>query len=308
MSSVYRNILVAVDGSPDGEAALMHAGALARDQRARLTLLTAIPPVPATALLATGAAPPRSEVVSHYDELLRQAAATPARGRQRHHAAGRGPTGQGPDRAVALGRLRPDRHGLARPRPAAHDAARLRVPEGPALQPDPGAADARPGARTGSGGRAAARDVARRAAFDELTASGSPRGRQGHRFAARFARPFGLPIDCRDSIRLLAGQGRSARGALRGRATRHKRPRRAVSITFGLFELARWWGVSLTRRARVATHPVVPRPFRPPNRSEVARRWRAHRRSRARCDVSRPRPGGSSAPTRNEPTTRGGRA
>src|SRR3954468_15774199 len=76
MSSVYRNILVAVDGSPDAEAALAHAGVLACDQRARLTLLTAIPPIPATALLATGAAPPRSEVVRHYGDLLRQAAAT----------------------------------------------------------------------------------------------------------------------------------------------------------------------------------------------------------------------------------------
>jgi nucleotide-binding universal stress UspA family protein len=76
MSSVYRNILVAVDGSPDAEAALAHAGSLASDQRARLTLLTAIPPLPATALLATGAAPPRSEVVRHYAELLRRAAET----------------------------------------------------------------------------------------------------------------------------------------------------------------------------------------------------------------------------------------
>jgi nucleotide-binding universal stress UspA family protein len=73
MSSVYRNILVAVDGSPDADAALAHAAALARDQRARLTLLTAIPPLPATALLATGAAP-RSEVVRHYSDVLRRAA------------------------------------------------------------------------------------------------------------------------------------------------------------------------------------------------------------------------------------------
>jgi nucleotide-binding universal stress UspA family protein len=73
MSSVYRNILVAVDGSPDADAALAHAAELARDQRARLTLLTAIPPLPATALLATGAAP-RSEVVRHYADVLRRAA------------------------------------------------------------------------------------------------------------------------------------------------------------------------------------------------------------------------------------------
>src|SRR3954447_20523457 len=74
MSSVYRNILVAVDGSPDADAAVAHAAALARDQRARLTLLTAIPPLPATALLASGAAPPRSEVIRHYADVLREAA------------------------------------------------------------------------------------------------------------------------------------------------------------------------------------------------------------------------------------------
>jgi nucleotide-binding universal stress UspA family protein len=73
MSSLYRSILVAVDGSPDAEAALAHAAALAHDQHARLTLLTAIPPMPASALLASGAAPPRSEVIRHYAEVLRRA-------------------------------------------------------------------------------------------------------------------------------------------------------------------------------------------------------------------------------------------
>src|SRR6188508_3211942 len=103
MSSVYRNILVAVDGSPDAETALLHAGALARDQRARLTLLTAIPPIPATALLATAqrGRPP-----------LRRTAAPgrrdPARRRQRDHAAGRGPAGQSADRALEVRRVRSD--------------------------------------------------------------------------------------------------------------------------------------------------------------------------------------------------------
>ncbi|HWK25026.1 MAG TPA: universal stress protein [Solirubrobacter sp.] len=76
MSSVYRNILVAVDGSPDADAALRHAAELARDQRARLTLVTAIPQLPATAMLASGAAPPRTEVIRHYSEMLRVATAT----------------------------------------------------------------------------------------------------------------------------------------------------------------------------------------------------------------------------------------
>src|SRR3954454_11580283 len=74
MSRVNRYTLVAVDGSPDGEAAVRHAAELARDQNARLTLLTVIPPLPATALLASGAAPPRSEVVRHYGDVLRRAA------------------------------------------------------------------------------------------------------------------------------------------------------------------------------------------------------------------------------------------
>jgi nucleotide-binding universal stress UspA family protein len=56
MSSLYRTILVAVDGSPDARAALEHAVGLAHDQNARLTLLSVVPPVPSSALLS-GAAP-----------------------------------------------------------------------------------------------------------------------------------------------------------------------------------------------------------------------------------------------------------
>jgi nucleotide-binding universal stress UspA family protein len=53
----YHRILVAVDGSPDAEAALRHAFALARDQHALITLLTVAPP-PSTPVGAGASAPP----------------------------------------------------------------------------------------------------------------------------------------------------------------------------------------------------------------------------------------------------------
>jgi nucleotide-binding universal stress UspA family protein len=68
--SCYRNILVALDGSPDADAALRHAVTLARDQNARLTLLSVVPrpPVPTGA----GVAPPPDMTEAH-DTLLREA-------------------------------------------------------------------------------------------------------------------------------------------------------------------------------------------------------------------------------------------
>ena len=69
--TMYRKILVPLDGSADSASALRHATALARDQNARLTLLAVCPMANKAAGLGAMAVPDRFEV---YGALVREAA------------------------------------------------------------------------------------------------------------------------------------------------------------------------------------------------------------------------------------------
>jgi nucleotide-binding universal stress UspA family protein len=70
--SVFHRILVAYDGSRDGDAALELAASLAVDQNATLTLLTVVPDV-ATAVTSVEAGP--YELESVFTEMLQTAKA-----------------------------------------------------------------------------------------------------------------------------------------------------------------------------------------------------------------------------------------
>jgi nucleotide-binding universal stress UspA family protein len=70
--SIYRHILVAVDGSADSKTALRHAVTLARDQNAKLTLLSIVPHTPTP--VGPGVAPPPETDESH-NEIIKQALA-----------------------------------------------------------------------------------------------------------------------------------------------------------------------------------------------------------------------------------------
>jgi nucleotide-binding universal stress UspA family protein len=61
--SIYHHILVALDGSADSQTALRHAVTLARDQNAKLTLLTVVPHTATP--VGPGVAPPPETAESH---------------------------------------------------------------------------------------------------------------------------------------------------------------------------------------------------------------------------------------------------
>jgi nucleotide-binding universal stress UspA family protein len=87
----YRNILVAVDGSADAAAALRHATSLARDQHAKLILLTVVPAPPPQVVSPGGLLPPPGESDEAYAAILRDAVDTlpPDVGVQTHLRRGR---------------------------------------------------------------------------------------------------------------------------------------------------------------------------------------------------------------------------
>jgi nucleotide-binding universal stress UspA family protein len=72
---MFHNILVAVDGSVDADAALAHAIDLAESEHTRLTLMTAVAEVPATSYVMAGEGFGRLIEGAHAqaEEVIRQA-------------------------------------------------------------------------------------------------------------------------------------------------------------------------------------------------------------------------------------------
>jgi len=72
---MFHNILVAVDGSADADAALAHAIDLAESEHTRLTLMTAVAEVPPTAYLIAGEGfgPLSENVHCQAEAVIRQA-------------------------------------------------------------------------------------------------------------------------------------------------------------------------------------------------------------------------------------------
>jgi nucleotide-binding universal stress UspA family protein len=66
---VFLNILVAIDGSDHGAAALRTAAQLAGEEHARLTILTAVPAVPASARLGAASTAAQVDAVALMGEV-----------------------------------------------------------------------------------------------------------------------------------------------------------------------------------------------------------------------------------------------
>jgi nucleotide-binding universal stress UspA family protein len=73
--SIYRHILVALDGSADSKTAFRHAIGLARDQNAKLTLMTVVPHTATP--VGPGVAPPPETAESHNAIIKEALAETP---------------------------------------------------------------------------------------------------------------------------------------------------------------------------------------------------------------------------------------
>jgi nucleotide-binding universal stress UspA family protein len=73
--SIYHHILVALDGSADSQTALRHAVTLARDQNAKLILLTVVPHTATP--VGPGIAPPPETAESHNAIIKEALAAIP---------------------------------------------------------------------------------------------------------------------------------------------------------------------------------------------------------------------------------------
>jgi nucleotide-binding universal stress UspA family protein len=72
--SLFHSILVAFDGSRDSRKALDHAIGLARDQHARLTLLTVVPPAGALTAFAARGGETIEIIRTGFERMLRDAA------------------------------------------------------------------------------------------------------------------------------------------------------------------------------------------------------------------------------------------
>jgi nucleotide-binding universal stress UspA family protein len=69
----YRKILVAVDGSDDAAAALRHGAELARDQHAKLVVLTVVPTTPPQVATPSAVTPSAADTEAAYERILHRA-------------------------------------------------------------------------------------------------------------------------------------------------------------------------------------------------------------------------------------------